>query len=356
MAANIDNKVVAGFGDEWSRFDQSVLTDDELRRMFDNYFNIFPWHVLPPDPVGFDLGCGSGRWAKLVAPRVGKLHLFDPSAEALEVAKRNLLDCHNCDFQIAGADNIPLDDASCDFGYSLGVLHHIPDTEAGMRECVAKLKPAAPFLVYLYYNFDNRPAWFRALWKLSDAVRNVICKLPMGGRYAISQILAGVVYLPLARTALIAEKLGAKVDHFPLSQYRSNSFYVMRNDALDRFGTRLEMRFSKKGIEAMMNRCGLENITFSTTSFWTAIGYKSKIEPSITTCSKIITMKKDLSFVITQENRWFIAQCLDVEVASQGESEAEAVDNLRDALALYFQPPVASIVPEVRHIELEVAA
>ena len=64
------------------------------------------------------------------------------------------------------------------------------------------------------------------------------------------------------------------VSNLPLSQYRNNSFYVMRNDALDRFGTRLEQRFSKAEIEAMMRRCGLDRITFSKTSFWTAVGYK----------------------------------------------------------------------------------
>ena len=274
MTSNIDNQVVAGFGDEWSRFDQTSLSDAELRMMFDNYFNIFPWDKLPPTAVGFDLGCGSGRWAKLVAPRVGKLSLLDPSRDALAVAKRNLAGADNCEFHLAGAANIPFADDSCDFGYSLGVLHHIPDTEAGLRACVAKLKPGAPFLLYLYYNFDNRPAWFRGLWKMSNAIRTVICRLPHVPRYAISQVFAALVYFPLARTALILEKLGVDPAHFPLSQYRHNSFYVMRNDALDRFGTRLEKRFSKKEIQEMMERSGLRDITFSTTSFWTAVGTK----------------------------------------------------------------------------------
>jgi len=274
MTSNIDNQVVAGFGDEWSRFDQTALSDAELRTMFDNYFNIFPWDKLPPTAVGFDLGCGSGRWAKLVAPRVGKLSLLDPSPDALAVAKRNLAGADNCEFHLAGAANIPFADDSCDFGYSLGVLHHIPDTEAGLRACVAKLKPGAPFLLYLYYSFDNRPAWFRGLWKMSNAIRTVICRLPHVPRYAISQVLAALVYFPLARTALILEKLGVDPAHFPLSQYRHNSFYVMRNDALDRFGTRLEKRFSKKEIQEMMERSGLRDITFSTTSFWTAVGTK----------------------------------------------------------------------------------
>jgi len=274
MTENIDNKVVAGFGDEWSRFDQSALTEDELARMFDNYFNIFPWDRLRTDAVGFDLGCGSGRWAKLVAPRVGKLHLFDPSSGALAVAKRNLSGADNCEFEVAGAADIPLDDESCDFGYSLGVLHHIPDTAAGLQACVRKLKSGAPFLVYLYYNFDNRPAWFRLIWRASNAVRKVICRLPHSLRYGISQIFAGLVYWPLARTALVAENLGCDVSFFPLSQYRNNSFYVMRNDALDRFGTRLEQRFSKAEIRTMMETAGLENISFSETSFWTAVGTK----------------------------------------------------------------------------------
>lgn len=275
MTTNIDNKVVAGFGDEWSRFDQTSLSAEELDRMFDNYFNIFDWERLPSGAVGFDLGCGSGRWAKLVAPRVGKLYLFDPSEDALDVARRNLSGADNCEFALARAGDIPLDDASCDFGYSLGVLHHIPDTEAGLRECVSKLKTGAPFLLYLYYSFDNRPAWFRVIWQMSNVVRRVICRLPHSLRYPLSQVMAAFVYFPFARTALLLEKLGADVAAFPLSQYRKNSFYVMRNDALDRFGTRLEKRFSRDEIRAMMERAGLKNIKFSTTSFWTAIGYKS---------------------------------------------------------------------------------
>ena len=273
MTENIDKQVVAGFGDEWSRFDQSALDEAELRRMFENYFNIFPWEVLPAGSVGFDLGCGTGRWARLVAPRVGLLHLIDPS-DAIEVARRNLDGARNCTLHRASVDNIPLDDESCDFGYSLGVLHHVPDTQAGIRACVAKLKPGAPFLLYLYYNFDNKPAWFRMLWAISNAGRIVVSRLPHFVRYLVSQVLAGVVYFPLARLARVFEGRGVRVANFPLAQYRNNSFYTMRTDALDRFGTRLERRFTKDEIRAMMEHAGLENIRFSETSFWTAVGYK----------------------------------------------------------------------------------
>lgn len=271
---NADEMVVAGFGDEWTRFDQSELSSEELNRLFEAYFRIFPWGDLPKQAIGFDLGCGSGRWAKLVAPRVGKLHLIDPS-KAIDVAKANLAGIGNCEFHQASVDEIPLPDASCDFGYSLGVLHHIPDTEAGIKECVSKLKKGAPFLVYLYYRFDNRPVWFRAIWIMSDQFRKIVSRLPNGLRYLASQVIAVFVYYPLARTAKLLEMLGMSVDVFPLSQYRNSSFYVMRTDALDRFGTRLEKRFTKTEITKMMIDAGLKDIRFGDEIFWTAVGTRA---------------------------------------------------------------------------------
>ena len=136
-----------------------------------DYFLIFPWNFLPDNAVGFDLGCGSGRWAKLVAPRVGKLHCIDPSS-ALKVAKRNLSENYNCEFHSASVDIIPLKDASMDFGYSLGVLHHVPDTQADISSCVAKLKSGTPFLIYLYSAFDNYPFWCAVGYrkKLTDVI------------------------------------------------------------------------------------------------------------------------------------------------------------------------------------------
>lgn len=271
---NIHSKTVLGFGDEWERFDQSALSQEERLSIFNQYFSIFPWDELPDQAVGFDLGCGSGRWAKEVAPRVGRLHCIDPSS-ALEVARRNLNNSSNCEFHAASVDAIPLSDNSMDFGYSLGVLHHVPDTAAGIKACANKLKPGAPFLVYLYYAFDNKPLWFKAIWYCSDLIRKVVSKLPHTLRYGVSQILAAVVYWPLARISYLLEKLGLSVANMPLSSYRQQSFYTMRTDALDRFGTQLEQRFTRKQIQAMMEQAGLERVVFSdAVPYWCAVGFK----------------------------------------------------------------------------------
>ena len=272
---NRDDATVDGFGDEWRRFDQRAVDDAELTALFDAYFAVFPWAALPPGAVGFDLGCGSGRWAARVAPRVGALHAIDPAADALAVARRNLAGLANVQTHLAGVDTIPLADGSMDFGYSLGVLHHVPDTERGLADCVRKLKPGAPFLLYLYYAFDNRPWWFRQVWRASDVVRRGVSRLPPTGRYAVSQALAAGVYWPLARTARVLDRLGVDVERVPLSAYRERSFYVMRNDALDRFGTRLEHRFTRAAMQALMERAGLERVRFHDgVPYWTAVGYR----------------------------------------------------------------------------------
>jgi SAM-dependent methyltransferase len=274
---NVDTKTVEGFGFEWTRFDQSALPEAELRRIFEGYFRIFPWSQLPPDAVGFDLGCGSGRWAKLVAPRVRSLHCIDASSEALAAAQHNLLQQTNCVFHHVSVDQMPIDDATMDFGYSLGVLHHVPDTLGGIQACVAKLKPGAPFLVYLYYAFDNRPFWFRGIWRVTDVIRRVVSRLPYRAKHLISQVIAACVYLPLARLARLAGRLGIPVASFPLSTYRNLSFFTMRTDAFDRFATRLEKRFTRKDMETMMIAAGLERIEFNEReNYWCAIGYKMK--------------------------------------------------------------------------------
>lgn len=273
---NIDPKTVDGFGEEWAAFDQTDLPPDEQRRIFDDYFSVFPFNDLPAGAEGFDLGCGSGRWADLMAAKVGHLHCIDPSDKALGVAKRRLGARGNVTFHHAGVDSIPLAEGSQDFGYSLGVLHHIPDTAAALADCVAKLKPGAPFLVYLYYSFDNKPLWFRSVWSVSDQVRKVVARLPFGARKATTTALAATVYWPLTRVALLAEKFGRNVDNLPLAPYRHYSFYTMRTDALDRFGTRLEQRFSRPEITAMMEKSGLTGIEFREgVPYWVACGRKA---------------------------------------------------------------------------------
>jgi ubiquinone/menaquinone biosynthesis C-methylase UbiE len=283
MPANTDNnldlQVTSGFGQEWSTFrqDEDHLSREQREAIFDDYFRVFPWHLLPPGGgVGLDVGCGTGRWSMLVAPRVRHLHLLDPSAQALNVAKQNLHSANNVSYHLHSVANIPLPPQSLDFAFSLGVLHHVPDTETAIAAIADTLKPNAPFLVYLYYAFDNRPAWYRLLWRTTDLARVVVSRLPHPLRLLVSQIIAATIYWPLARFARFLARRGRLPGSLPLSYYADKSFYVMRTDAYDRFCTRLEKRFRRSEVERMLTRAGFKDVVFSDRQpYWCAVGVKS---------------------------------------------------------------------------------
>lgn len=272
---NLDMGVIFDFGREWKKYDQSRVSAQEMRTLFDGYFSIFPWEILPEKAVGYDLGCGTGRWAAQVSQRVHEIYCIEPSLEALSIAKKNLSELKNCRFLHATVDTMPMLDGSMDFGYALGVLHHIPDTEGALAACAAKLKSGAPFLVYIYYALENRSIPYLRLWQLTNLTRKGISRLFYSFRIVFSQIIAMLIYWPLARISGLFEKIGLKVDNIPLSFYRNCSFYVMRTDALDRFGTRLEKRFTKQEIQDMMQDAGFRDIRFkSGPPYWVAVGIK----------------------------------------------------------------------------------
>ena len=272
-SGNVDPDTVSGFGREWQKFTHGAeaLSERERADAFRSYFDIFPWHLIGRDGVGADVGCGSGRWAVLVAPRVGRLLACDPSADALSVARANLAGLGNVEFHQADAGNLPIADASLDFAYCLGVLHHIPDPARALCDIARKLKPGAPLLVYIYYAFDNRPRWYRLLWQASNGLRLAIARLPYRLQVATTASIALLVYWPLARAGALLDRIGALPRGWPLAYYRHRSFYYMRTDSFDRFCTRLEHRFTRAAIERMLEEAGCGQIVFSSHEpFWCA--------------------------------------------------------------------------------------
>jgi SAM-dependent methyltransferase len=270
---NIDITTVNSFGEEWQKFDS--FSEKEISQIGDDYFDIVPTEIYQGKLV-LDVGCGTGRWTKYVSRNAGFVEAIDPS-EAVFSAANLLADNRNTRISRASVDDIPFPDNSFDLVFSLGVLHHIPDTEAAMQKCVAKVKRGGHFLVYLYYNLDNRGAIFRFIFRFSNFFRAIISRLPSALKKTLCDILAFIVYLPfVALTKLLRSigfrKLSSKV---PLSWYADKTLRVIRNDSLDRFGTPLERRFSKKEIEEMMKRTGLTNIIFSNKEpYWHAVGQK----------------------------------------------------------------------------------
>lgn len=158
---------------------------------------------------------------------------------------------------------------------SIGVLHHIPDTQKAMIDCVKKVKIGGYFYTYLYYNFENREPFFKLIFLIVNSIRKVTSKLPMKLKKIICDIIAVLVYMPVVLFGRFLKLIGLKklADKLPLSHYQKQTFFWMRTDALDRFGTSLEQRFSKKDVVNMMTNAGLAEIKFSDIMpYWHMVG------------------------------------------------------------------------------------
>ncbi len=77
-----------------------------------------------------------------------------------------------------------------------------------------KLKKGAPFLIYLYYTFDNKPLWHKLIWNYFDFLRRMISKMPF-----IIKIIDILIYFPLEKASVIFENLGLIIQNIPIYSY-----------------------------------------------------------------------------------------------------------------------------------------
>lgn len=272
--SNLDQKTVDAFGDEWGNF--SKFSEDEIKKVGHDYFKIIPNDVWRNIKSALDVGCGSGRWTQYVAKHVERVYSVDPSS-AVFVAARNCQGLPNVTVLHASVAELPFEPGQFDLVFSLGVLHHVPDTSAAIKDCALQIKRGGWFLVYLYYSLDNRGPIFKALFHATNFLRQGICRLPKALKNFVCDIIAYLIYLPMAILAAFIEKiLGPRAaGKIPLNYYRKTSFFVMRNDARDRFWTPLEQRFSKQKINEMLKKSGFTNIRFSDEQpYWVALAQK----------------------------------------------------------------------------------
>jgi ubiquinone/menaquinone biosynthesis C-methylase UbiE len=271
---NIDFEVVDAFGEEWSKFNS--FSEKDIKDISFEYFDIVNDEMVNRNTYLLDVGCGSGRFSKYMSSRAGFVEAIDPSS-AIFAADKLLDNIPNVRITQASTDNIPFDDNTFDFVMSIGVLHHIPDTQKAMNDCVKKVKSGGYFFTYLYYSLDNRGIIFKFLFFLVNLLRLGVSKLPNVLKKIVCDIIALVIYMPIVLFGRLIAFLGLKklANDLPLSAYHNLSFFVIRNDALDRFGTKLEQRFSRAEIKTMMEKAGLTDVTFSEKMYyWRAVGKK----------------------------------------------------------------------------------
>ena len=269
------HNTVDNFGEEWERFDNIREDRKRLKKIFDAYFRLLPKKLIDKKKICIDIGSGSGRWASFLVKKVKQIYLLEPSIKALDVSKKRFKNDKNIVYLNKEIKNFKKKNNYFDFAYSLGVLHHTNYPKKAFQIINKKLKRNAPFLVYLYHNFEDNSFIYKLIWKLSDILRKFISHRNFLTKLIICEIIACIIYYPLSKMSLLMKKLNIPIKNFPLNYYHDKSFYVMRNDALDRFGTKYEKRYSRKDITKLFKDTGFKNIKISDKSpYWCAIGFK----------------------------------------------------------------------------------
>ena len=62
---------------------------------------------------------------------------------------------------------------------------------------------------------------------------------------------------------------------------------------------------------------------------------------------------KNLTAIVWKEGEWYVAKCLEVEIASQGKSKKEALENLKEALELYFEDEPKELISLSPKVSIE---
>ena len=270
----LSQRVIKDFGDEWAKFnfleEQKISEiEEQAKRYFALLEDEFKGETLGSVA---DFGAGTGRWSQFIMKSCSKLILVEPSHGAYEVLRTRFSGQEKARLLHERIEDCSLENDSIDIGVCLGVLHHIPDTGRALKSLNAKLKPGGTLLAYMYYNLEGQSLTYRFLFHVSSLARKFISKLPRLLKRAICDVIALLVYFPLARMSSKLSARGVNTKNFPLHHYETLPFHVMRNDSLDRFGTRLEKRYSKEQIRQLLSQTGfdLKTLVFSEDEpFWT---------------------------------------------------------------------------------------
>ena len=236
----------------------------------------FRGYLQPLEPEGLagrlvlDVGAGSGRHSHQAA-RFGAQVVAVDMGGAIDVARANLPDAVLC--VQADAEHLPFDERAFDVVLSIGVLHHLPDTERAVRKVARHVRPGGRLQIYLYWEPEIH--WHRAVLRGVTAARRVTTRLPYGALRALCLPASALLWLGVVTPHRIARRrprLRRLSASLPLKAYADYPFGVLINDQFDRLSAPLERRFSAAEVRALLESAGLEDVTVLPHHGWVAGG------------------------------------------------------------------------------------
>jgi SAM-dependent methyltransferase len=257
------------FGYEWTHFNNWRHSGETN---FADYFRGVDLAGLK-EKVVLDAGCGMGRHAREMARFAGQVVAVDFS-RAIEQAARNTAELGNVDCIQADLLNLPFGDSSFDFVYSLGVLHHLEDTERALASLVRKLKRGGKLRIYLYW---KRAGWTGWLLKAVTLMRRLTTRMPFAALriscWCLSACLFACVICPYRILAMLGAQFHVK---WPLFVYTKYPFNVLYNDQFDRFSAPLEKRYGPDEVTKLLEAAGLKEVRVMSCFGWIGEGVRAE--------------------------------------------------------------------------------
>jgi SAM-dependent methyltransferase len=272
VISDVKNHTAKSFAYEWQRFSVQPV---EMEDNFLGYFQFFTPDFFADKRV-LEAGSGMGRHTYFLGRLAREVVAID-LGDAIRVTAENVSECQNIRLVQADIDNLPFQPESFDFVCSIGVLHHLVDTELGLRNLVTCLRPGGTCHVYLYWSLENSAAWKRLLLKLITNFRRLTTKLsyPVLEKVAWLVALFGYTFFSLPFRYLSRWKTTYPlVKDLPLQRYATDGFKVCFNDQFDRLSAPLERRFTENEVRELFASAGLVDVRLQKHFGWLACGQK----------------------------------------------------------------------------------
>jgi SAM-dependent methyltransferase len=241
----VDSEQYAGnFGFEWSLHDRTQLDGPDSRES-ESSFRLRTGFT-PDDLAGrvvLDVGCGMGRYAD-VAARWGATVVGVDLSLAVDSAQRNLGDSPRVHIAQADVLRLPFAEATFDYVFSIGVLHHTPDTRAAFERLPRLLKPGGRIAVWVYST---------ARWPVSDLLRRWTWRMPRRLLHTLSHVAVPKYYVDRLPVVGVASRMLLPVSLHPRAEWR-----VL--DTFDWYSPRYQWKHTYQEVRPWFEAQGLVDI------------------------------------------------------------------------------------------------